>query len=102
VIAVVPMNGTGKGADAKRPLHAPERLSADRIIAFSCEMSDNGQLAICEFVARDRKALVPILSDSRLSGRVFEKGKSRRDDIERELKKHKKDFNIARFGANAQ
>ena len=102
VLAVVPLVGTGNGADARRPLHAPERLSPAGIIAWSCQPADTSALAVCEFVARDRKALLPILNDSRIAGRVFDKTRSAKADIEREIRKHKRDFDLERWQVVAQ
>ena len=78
-------------------MFAPKTVSADGIIEFTWEATDDGQHAIVEFVARDRAALQPILNDSRLAGRRFEKGRSTKEEIERELKKHKRDFDAVTF-----
>jgi hypothetical protein len=78
-------------------------LSPTAIISFSWQPTDDGKSAIVEFVARDRAAFAPILADPQLTGKVFERGKAARADIERELKKHKKDLDLDRFvGARAQ
>ncbi len=53
-----------------------------------------------EFVARDRKAFQAILNDKTI--KVFEKGKDKKDDVERELKKFKKDFDLSKLGAVAR
>ena len=97
VIAVVPLTGAGTHADPIRPLFTPvtqDPHDRDGIISFSYQLSDDGKSAIVEFVAVDRKALKAILEDSRLTGKVFERGKDKKEDIERELKKHKRDFRI--------
>jgi hypothetical protein len=78
-------------------------LSPDAIIAFSWQPSDDGKSAIVEFVARDRAAFAQILADPQLTGKVFERGKAARADIERELKKHRKDLDLDKFaGARVQ
>jgi hypothetical protein len=66
------------------------------IISFSHLVSDDGKFAIVEFVARDGAAFAAIFNDHSL--RVFEKGVHKKDDIEAELKKFKKDFSLDKFG----
>ena len=56
------------------------------------------QFALVEFVARERSAFAAILADKRGTIRVFEKGKAKREDIEQEFKKFRKDFDLDRFG----
>ena len=46
-----------------------------------------------------RKAFKDVLADSNPNLRVFLKGKDKREDIEKEFKKHKKDFSLEQFGA---
>lgn len=111
VWAVVPMVGAGTHDDPKRPLHAPlpsktaeERAAAGRsgIISFSFELSDDGQFALVEFVARDRKGLEQILSENRPGVKVFEKGKATREEVLTEFRKHKRNFDIDRFAGGAK
>lgn len=59
-------------------------------------MSDDGRFALVEFVARDRSAFQQILADKSL--KVFDRKKDKKDDIEKELKKYKHDFDISKFG----
>jgi hypothetical protein len=47
-------------------------------------------------VARDRAAFQAIFNDKTI--KFFEKGKSKKQDIETELKKYKKDFDLNKFG----
>ena len=63
-------------------------------------MSDDGKLALVEFVALDRKAFKDVLADLNPNVKVFLKGKDKREDIETEFKKHKKDFRLDQFGAS--
>ena len=101
VICVVPMVGAGTPADPKRPQYAPWPPSNGRsqtdIIEYSYQMTDDGRFAIVEFVARDRKAFQAILNDATI--KKFEKGRDRKEDIERELKELKKDFDLSKLGA---
>ena len=99
VICIVPLVGAGTAADPKRPQYAPwppaPSGSRTAIIAFSQQMSDDGKFALVEFLARDRKAFDAIFADKSI--KVFEKGKDKKDDIEKELKKYKKDFDLSKF-----
>ncbi len=104
LLCVVPMVGKGTLDDPKRPMYAPipSKLSAatrSGIIAFSHVISDDGKYALAEFVARDRSAFAPIISDIALASadiniKTFERGKTKQADIEAEFKKHKKDFSF--------
>ena len=51
ILAIVPMVGTGRGPDdPKRPLFA----DPPNLIGYHAELSDDGQYALVEFVARPR------------------------------------------------
>jgi hypothetical protein len=96
IIAVVPMIGSGRLNDPKRPLFAPlpsEMRKPGGIQEFSYELTDDGKHAIVELVANDREALATLLRDTRIV-KAFEKGKHRRDEIERELRPFKSRFNF--------
>ena len=104
---VVPMTGTGTWADPKRPLYAPSPAqmnpaSRTGIIGFTHVLSDDGQFALVEFVARDAKAFDHILADINANintnVKAFRKGQDKREDIEAEFRKHKKDFSFEHFG----
>lgn len=101
VVAAVPLIGKGTIADPKRPMYTPapsptEVASRSGILAYQCQQSDNGLLALCEFIAADRNALKPILNDPHIKS--FLKGRDKREDIEAEFRKYKKDFDISTFG----
>ena len=98
VIAVVPLVGQGTAADPKRPQYAPWPASQDPngIIAFFFVPTDDGKSAVVEFVARNRAALLPVLNDK--SVKVFEKGRSSRNEIEPVLKQFRKDFDLDKYG----
>src|SRR5713226_5409519 len=107
LLCVVPMTGTGTWADPKRPLYAPapaqmNPASRTGIIGYTHVLSDDGQFALVEFVARDAKAFDHILADVSLnlntSIKVFRKGQDKREDIEAEFRLHKKDFSFEHFG----
>ena len=107
LFCVVPMIGTGTWADPKRPMYAPlpgqmNPASRTGIIGFTHVLSDDGQFALVEFVARDAKAFDYILADLNINLNInvkaFRKGKDKREDIEAEFRKHKKDFSFESFG----
>jgi hypothetical protein len=106
---VVPMVGSGTAEDPRRPMYAPlpahpgVDASAQRsdaqpadsgIIAFAFQESDDGAYALVEFVARDRAAFKLILEDRQPNVKVFEKGKSKKGDVEQEFRKYKHDFDL--------
>jgi hypothetical protein len=72
------------------------------IISFTSTISDDGKFALVEFAAVDRASLKPILDDNRSDVKKFEKGKDKEDDIVKEFKKYKKNFDLAKFGAGLQ
>jgi hypothetical protein len=97
VICVVPYVGQGTQSDPRRPKYAPAPGAEPQgIIAYTHVPSDDGQWAIAEFVARDAAALEVILHDGQVKS--FVKGKASKAEIETELRKYKKDFNLDRFG----
>ncbi len=103
IVCVVPLIGQGTHDDPRRPLYAPvpgtQPPSGAGIIAFTSLASDDGKFAIVELVARDRAAFKDILAANRPDVKIFEKGKVKREDVERELRRYKKDLDLDRFGA---
>ena len=107
---VAPMTaGKGTWAEPKRPMYAPSpaqmnATSRTGIIGYTYVLSDDGQFALVEFVARDASAFQHILADikSNLNTNVksFRKGQDKREDIEAEFRKHKKDISFDHFGVN--
>jgi hypothetical protein len=92
IIAVVPVIGSGTYEDPKRPLFAPSgRESVPGLISWSWQASDDGKLAIVEFVAENKDVLRPIAADARVL-KSFEKGKAKLEDVEKELRKYRKDY----------
>lgn len=64
----MPLTGAGTYADPRRPIFAPTGVESKDggIIEYRWTPSDDGRYAVVEFVALDRKALQPILSDPEL------------------------------------
>jgi hypothetical protein len=110
VICVVPFTSSGTASDPKRPKYAPWPLPAvvnrmpvtpanpiqPGIIGFSYVPSDDGKLAIVEFVARERAAFQPLFADSSLT--IFEKGVATDASIEGSLQQYRKGFRLDQFG----
>src|ERR1039457_1087075 len=108
-LAIVPWSGSGSKADPKRAMYTPTpaqaqaQLSASAtsgsrsgILAFQCIPSDDGKLALCEYVATSRSAFTQIMADP--SVKSFLKGRDKVEDIIAEFTKHKKDFDINQLG----
>ncbi len=103
-LCVVPIVGAGTPDDPRRPQYAPLppplgiSPSTDGIIAFTFQPSDDGKLALVEFVARSQQAFRDLLADTNPDIKVFIKGKHKRDEIYKEFKKHKRDVDLDKFG----
>src|SRR5262245_10939603 len=101
------MIGNGSYADPRRPLFTaasrPEsdRLAGQGILSFSYQLSDDGNFAVVELVARDRKAFAAILADRRTDIKVFERGKAEPAAVEAEIRKYIRNFDVTKFGARA-
>jgi len=107
VICIVPMTGAGTYADPRRPLFTPARFGTEEkegrgIISFSYQMSDDGNFAVMELVAREKRALAAILADRRTDIKVFERGKANAAAVEAEIRKYIRNFDVSKFGARAQ
>jgi hypothetical protein len=104
IITVVPFTGKGTYADPKRPLYLPaSRASATSrtdILGFTYLPSDDGLFAIVEYVAVNKTALQPILSDKTLT--VFQKGVHSQAVIEAAMQKYRKGFSLNHFGVTAR
>ena len=104
ILCVVPMVGAGTYEDPRRPAFAPtpkemnEAASSDTILAYSYQVSDDGQFALVEFVARDRKVFKEIFAARNQGIKVFEKGLNSRTEILAEFRKYKRDFNLESLG----
>lgn len=106
LLLVVPFVGSGTPADPRRPLYAPlpptpgAPPASGGIVAFAFQESDDGRFALVEVVARDRAAFKEILTGNRSDVKVFQKGKVNQDDVVKEFRKYKKDFDFERFGVS--
>lgn len=100
VWAIVPMVGTGTARDPRRPLFAPVRGSegVNGITGFTYHLSDDGRVALVEFVAKTPERLAAIVSSGRADVVVFERGKATLADVEREFRKYKASFDSGKIG----
>ena len=104
LILIVPVQGLGSAQDPKRPLFVPtheDRVrdgAAAGIVSYTAVLSDDKKFALVELVAYDRKAFDAILKDTRPDVKKFDHVKgAKKEDIELEFRKYKKDFDFAKF-----
>jgi hypothetical protein len=100
IFAIVPIVGAGTVQDPKRPLYAPiasalDPVSRSGILGYHFVASDDGLLALVEFVATDRSQFKTILSDSTIQ--TFVRGNTDFAAIQTAFQLLKKDFNINNF-----
>ena len=101
VLAIVPLVGAGTPADPQRPKYAPVASAIDPtsrtgILGYMYVLSDDGKVALVEYVARDRSAFSTILADKAIQS--FVKGVNQRSEIETAFKALKKNFDFDHFG----
>jgi hypothetical protein len=99
VIAIVPFVGQGTAKDPKRPMFVPllgarPPANPGPLLSWSMTPSDDGKFAIVVFTASDPKALEPILNANRPDVKVFIRGQHSKQEIEQELRRVKRDFNV--------
>lgn len=103
LVCIVPMIGAGTAEDPRRPMYTPAGpREANPFLAFSYLASDDGKFALVEFVAVDRAAFDGILQDRDPRVKKFLKGKVKREDVEAEFRKHRKNVDLRNFGARVQ
>ena len=94
-LVVVPMIGTGTGADPRRPA-----LPNTAGMAFRYVLSDDGATAIVELSGGNplqrQKIDAELRKDSRV--KVFRPSTHKKDDVEKEIRLLKKDFDLEAFG----
>ncbi len=75
VIAVVPLVGSGTPGDPIWPKHVPSGeaggQTASGIVAFACELSDDGKHAVVELVGVNQAALADVIADHSAGMLVF-------------------------------
>jgi hypothetical protein len=121
VWAVVPLVGKGTMEDPKRPMFTPSRVEhkaaaeairaentrtgkqrdpePPAILSYTMQVSDDGKSALVEFVGLTPKSLAFITESKAPGVKTFERGKATKEEVEAELKKSKKDFNLDSLNA---
>jgi hypothetical protein len=106
IICIVPLIGSGKWDDPKRPMFAPVASQIGRgksgILAYYHEMTDNGQAAIVVFVVADRAVLQPILTSAVSGVQVFDLNATSPLAAQAALTSVRKDFDWKRFAVRVQ
>ncbi len=91
IVALVPMVGSGTGKDPKRPMFS----DLPGLLGYTAELSDDGRLALVEFVVKDRSLLDRVMSGAQ---RAVRKDSASKDSIYEEFKQLKRNFRPERFG----
>jgi hypothetical protein len=124
VYAVVPIIGTGKPGDPKRPMFVPSpaELAAVKpvaangavagtgpasiprpaILSYHMDLSDDGQFALVEFVGATPADLKFIAQSTAPGVIAFERGKTTKAQVQAEFQKYKKNFNADLFLGSVQ
>lgn len=97
LVVVTGMTGKGTWEDPRRPV-----LPAGAALNFRWVASDDGQWAIVEVelarvTAEGLKALDETVAGRGPVVKVFARGSGRKEDVEKELKRYRKDFDLDEF-----
>jgi hypothetical protein len=96
LICLVHLTGSGQKGDEIKPDYMPSvATSREGIIAWGMQLTDDGKMAIVQYVAVNRHAFDTIFADTRPEIKVFEIGKDKPEVIEAFMRGHKKDFKLA-------
>lgn len=93
VILVVPLVGSGTFDDPARPMFVPKAGESSAVQGFSWVATDDGKHAIVVLVGRRAGAFEEMLGDRRIV-KAFLRGRDRREDVERELRRLKQDLSL--------
>jgi hypothetical protein len=111
VWAVVPIIGTGTPDDPRRPMFVPSPAESKRtadakqrpnVLAYSMQFSDDGTKALVEFTGVNPAALKFIVESKNPNVKAFERGKAKKEDIEAEFQKYKRNFKLDSLTGRAQ
>ncbi len=101
VLAIVPLAGSGTHDDPIRPMFAPAPsaapVSRTGIIAYQHQVTDDGKMAIVEFVAPTRAAFAELFASQDPSVKVFEVGQHSQAEIQAAFQQVKASFNFNNF-----
>lgn len=97
-LLVVPLTGSGNHDDPRRPLVMPAKSAESAaILSYRYIVSDDGKLAILEIVPADDQALQGLLIGYEPLVQIFSPKTNAKDDIEKEIRKIRKDFDLDNF-----
>jgi len=111
VWAVVPLIGSGKPDDPKRPMFVPSpaeqaaklrRGDRSGVIGYSMQVSDDGNFALVEFVGVTPVDLKPIVNSQAIGVKAFERGSATKEQIEQEFQKYKAGFTLSSLSGRQQ
>jgi hypothetical protein len=111
VWAIVPLIGSGKPDDPKRPMFAPtlaeqtaKLKNGDRsgVIGFSMQVSDDGKSALVEFIGEKPSELKFIVNSQAAGVMVFERGIATKAQIEAAFQKYKAGFTLNSLAGRPQ
>jgi len=111
VWAVVPLIGSGKPDDPKRPMFVPSpaeqaaklrRGDRSGVIGYSMQVSDDGNFALVEFVGVTPVDLKPIVNSQAIGVKAFERGSATKEQIEQEFQKYKAGFTLSSLSGRPQ
>jgi len=111
VWAVVPLIGSGKPDDPKRPMFVPSpaeqaaklrRGDRSGVIGYSMQVSDDGNFALVEFVGVTPVDLKPIVNSQAAGVKAFERGSATKEQIEQEFQKYKAGFTLSSLSGRPQ
>ncbi len=108
VYAIVPMIGTGTKDDPKRPMFIPPPTQVPTsavhtgVIGFQMWLSDDGTMALVEFVGATPLDLQPIVTSTGQNVTAFARGKTTQADVETAFQQYKKGFKFGWSGVRAQ
>ena len=111
VWAVVPLIGSGKPDDPKRPMFVPSpaeqaaklrRGDRSGVIGYSMQVSDDGNFALVEFVGVTPVDLKPIVNSQAAGVKAFERGSATKEQIEQEFQKYKAGFKLSSLSGRPQ
>lgn len=83
--------------NAKDAATREREIKRNGFLGYSHEVSDDGKLALVEFVAADEAALSEILQSRHPEVKVFRKGDGRKAEIMSDLSRFKRDFDLDRM-----
>jgi len=111
VWAVVPLIGSGKPDNPKRPMFVPppaeqaaKLKNGDRsgVLGYSMQVSDDGNFALVEFIGLTPAELRPIVNSQAAGVKAFERGVATKEQIEQEFQKYKAGFTLSSLSGRQQ